>query len=359
MIEAYGNFGSFQQEMYFTLRYGGVPSEMELELPLKGESGAYARLLELLGPKDFGLKLHHKNWSIDDSADATPDDDRIDRAFLDSTTLPLCVQLTLRSKDANFTFYYDCHHADLEERLLDLVGRLRRALGESRAPYLRVLTRDQHGYGTRRIRIEPFTADLARDYNDDLATVDERIRRAIEEEESGLILLHGIPGTGKTSYIKSLLTEYAQQRFIFVPNDFVSSLLKPDFISFLMGQRNCILLIEDAEKVIMARERAGNDSVVSTLLQLTDGLFSDYLNIKIICTFNTDVSRIDQALFRKGRLIAFYEFRELVEEKARIILADNGITTPPERRTLAELYNAGEQTFEESAPRRIGFAAKN
>lgn len=131
-------------------------------------------------------------------------------------------------------------------------------------------------------------------------------------------------------------------------------LLQPGFISFLLTKKDSILVIEDAEKVIMSRNDSGQNSVVSTILQITDGLFSDFLNIKVVCTFNTDVSRIDKALFRKGRMIAFYEFGELSEDKARAVLAEGAAM--PRTRTLAEIFNAGTDNFAESADnKRIGF----
>ena len=58
---------------------------------------------------------------------------------------------------------------------------------------------------------------------------------------------------------------------------------------------------------------------VSALLNITDGLLSDWLNIQLICSFNSDISKIDSALMRKGRLIAKYEFKELEVEKANAL----------------------------------------
>ena len=58
-------------------------------------------------------------------------------------------------------------------------------------------------------------------------------------------------------------------------------------------------MIEDAENILIDRE-AGGSSAVSALLNLTDGLLSDCLNIQIICTFNTDLSKLDRALSVKA-----------------------------------------------------------
>ena len=68
-----------------------------------------------------------------------------------------------------------------------------------------------------------------------------------------MILLHGDPGTGKTTYIKHLIYKFLDKEFIFIQNDFVRDLLKPSFISFLLQNKNAILIIEDAEKVVVTR----------------------------------------------------------------------------------------------------------
>ena len=64
---------------------------------------------------------------------------------------------------------------------------------------------------------------VERFYNDDFLPIHQTIASSIESEDtSGLILLHGSPGTGKTSYIKSLLGAHLESSFIFIPNDFVN-----------------------------------------------------------------------------------------------------------------------------------------
>ena len=48
-------------------------------------------------------------------------------------------------------------------------------------------------------------SDIKKHYNDDFAEVDMRIQACIKENQNGLVLLHGKPGTGKTSYLKNLV----------------------------------------------------------------------------------------------------------------------------------------------------------
>ncbi|MDZ7848138.1 MAG: hypothetical protein U5L96_16060 [Owenweeksia sp.] len=102
---------------------------------------------------------------------------------------------------------------------------------------------------------------------------------------------------------------------------------------------------------------SSSESPVSTLLNISDGLLSDCLNIQIICSFNTDISKIDQALIRKGRLIAKYEFRELEVEKAQLLSQKIGCpTTITQPMTLAEIYNQNEGEYKQREKKSaIGF----
>ncbi|MEI6434184.1 MAG: hypothetical protein WCP32_05010 [Bacteroidota bacterium] len=91
----------------------------------------------------------------------------------------------------------------------------------------------------------------------------------------------------------------------------------------------------------------------------SDRLLSDCLNIQIICSFNTDISKVDSAPMRKGRLIAKYEFKELAIEKAQKLSQKLGfphIFNAPA--TLTAINNQGEKDFEQGRARgQIGFKA--
>jgi hypothetical protein len=152
-------------------------------------------------------------------------------------------------------------------------------------------------------------------YNDDFLPVHQTIlERLHTPNDKGLVLLHGKPGTGKTSYIRYLITE-TEKSVIFLPPNMAASITDPNLINVLIDNPNSVFVIEDAENIIIDRNRSGSSSV-SALLNLADGVLSDCLNIQIVCSFNTDLSRVDSALTRKGRLIAKYEFAELNVAKA-------------------------------------------
>lgn len=201
------------------------------------------------------------------------------------------------------------------------------------------------GIDIRHMKINTVDPGINENYNDDFQNINNTIlRRLSTPDDKGLVLLHGRPGTGKTTYIRYLIG-IVKKRVIFLPPNLAESLTDPTLLSMIVAYPNSILVIEDAENIVIDRENS-RFSAVSALLNLSDGLLSDCLNIQIICSFNTDVSRIDKALMRKGRLIAKYEFQELEADKATLLSARIGkgnVYNAPV--LLTEIYNPEEREY--------------
>lgn len=196
-------------------------------------------------------------------------------------------------------------------------------------------------------------------YNDDFQETHAAIlNRLTGRHGKGLVILHGKPGTGKTSYIR-YLASMVKKKVIFLPPGMAAAITNPGLIELMIDNPNSILVIEDAEQLIMSRE-SNQEAPVSAILNITDGLLSDCLNIQVICSFNTDISRIDPALLRKGRLIARYEFGELSAEKASYLSAKLGFQSDIRMpKTLSDVYNPNDPECCPSEPRKkIGFASK-
>lgn len=172
----------------------------------------------------------------------------------------------------------------------------------------------------------------------------------------GIILLHGDPGTGKTSYIKYLTSLIKEKDVLFVPPSMAEMISEPSIIPFLMEQKNSILIIEDAERIISDREGKGSPAGVSNILNLTDGILGDCLGIQIIATFNMRRENIDQALLRKGRLIAEHKFQKLnIDETNKLLkhLGKDYVAT--ESMALADIYNIDVEVFKTNKQNKVGF----
>jgi hypothetical protein len=194
-------------------------------------------------------------------------------------------------------------------------------------------------------------------YNDDFLPIHQTILKRLQtKNDKGLVLLHGKPGTGKTSYIRYLLTK-SKKKVIFLPPNMAGAITDPGLIKVLIRNPNSIFVIEDAENIVIDRNRNGH-SPVSALLNLADGLLSDCLNIQIICSFNTDLSRVDNALMRKGRLIAEYEFKELEIDKAQALSDKLGFSSVIDMpMVLTDVYNQTETRFQQPVWRKVvGFS---
>ena len=218
---------------------------------------------------------------------------------------------------------------------------------------LYLVAQDQSGFHLNKYHIKPPKSfDVTKQYNDDFEQADKLITEFIEDKSrSGLIILHGEKGTGKTTYIRNIINKHPESKFVFVPSNMIRLLGEPAFGNFLMSLKNDIVILEDCEDVIRTRKSMmSSSSAVSLLLNMGDGLLSDDLELKFICTFNENIQNIDDALLRKGRLACKYEFKELNAEKANALLAEiygdrDPVPTTDKPMTLADIYNYDDEEY--------------
>jgi SpoVK/Ycf46/Vps4 family AAA+-type ATPase len=200
--------------------------------------------------------------------------------------------------------------------------------------------------------------DLALNYGDSFLDIHTKLVDNLNNTTSGLYLFYGAPGTGKSSYIKYLLSAGIDRKIAYIPVGLIDKLTHPDMLPLLMNNKNIILVLEDAEKALLSREISQDSSIVSTILNLTDGFIGQAINISIVATFNTAKDKIDEALLRKGRLRMSHEFKKLPVANCKKIASSLGVNPEhiTEDMSLAEIYNYEEDAnYKAPEERRVGF----
>lgn len=221
---------------------------------------------------------------------------------------------------------------------------------------INLITMQNNNLDNKKITFDKPILHLEKMYNDDFPAFHQKILDILmKKDRSGLHLLYGKPGTGKSTYIRHLCG-LVKKEIVFLPGQMAQNLDNIAMTKYLMDNPNSILVIEDAEELIVSRDQKRNSNL-AMILNITDGILGESLGIQIIATFNTDVQNIDPALKRKGRLKSAYEFKALNPEKANILLGeqDSDYTTNQEM-TLAEIYNISEEEQYKSPTRKaVGF----
>lgn len=204
------------------------------------------------------------------------------------------------------------------------------------------------------IKLPSKDIDLEMNYGEEASDKFKKVVSHLSQNKNGLVLLSGDPGTGKSTFIKYLTTK-TSRKVIYISSAAAEQLTNPDFLSFIMRHRNAVLLLEDAEKVLRSRSSQDNEAI-SNILNITDGILGDCLNIMVIATFNIDRDNIDPALVRKGRLLLEHHFKALPEDAANALLDKMGKGRKASGpMTLAEIYNPDDNFHEEEERRKVGF----
>ncbi len=275
------------------------------------------------------------------------------------------------------TFYFPhetspLYVAELEEKLHEMVKE-HQVKKNTEAPCIGMICKEQNFYVKDfYITKEYNLINSNLHYGAGFEEFHGKLLERFKSDSKGLVLLHGEPGTGKTYYIRNLIRDLISlgKQVIYFPPNMVGHLVSPEIMTFLSNTvidmaeegKSCVLLLEDAEPLLVSRAEGRSDGITN-LLNITDGLLNDMLSIQVIATFNTEMKNIDSALLRPERLIARKEFKKLKKEDAQVLVDSLGIDfTCSDAMTLAEIYSERKQRDiliheydSSSEKKRIGF----
>lgn len=193
-------------------------------------------------------------------------------------------------------------------------------------------------------------------FNEDMP--EDTIQEFIRSKDSGILVFHGKPGCGKTSYIKRLIQTNRNIQFSYLGLDLVQQQEKLRDYVICRQKKDVVIIVEDCEKLLQSRNYGTSTASLSDILNISDGLLGDQTNAKFIFTFNSNLNSIDDAIIRRGRLKCMYEFGPLKGERLKNLAKKLGLELSDEELVnglaLCDLFNYHKPEFKKPE-RKIGF----
>lgn len=354
--------GNFVPKLYFTEKYNLIPNVYEITLS-QDDAIDISKLSEMI-PELFGQNAVIIGQAVYDNETSTSAVDDDEDEFYKGgewvqTSFKLDDEQHHRFWEFNKTGISVLHHEkheDIKKYVDDIRIKLPKIQSKPKAAEIGLIAYD-NGYFTINSKIVKTDLNIEESYNDDFIPVFEDIKKFLNSRSSGLVILNGTKGTGKTTLIRHMCSQHPK-KYRIVTNAIASRLAEPEFMSYLLENKDSVFVLEDCEQILMDRSENTFGGAISNILNMSDGLMSDIFNIKFICTFNADINKIDSALLRKGRCYANYEFKPLSIDKVKALSEKHNLSinvTKP--MTLAEIYNYESTDYDSSAKpkKKIGF----
>jgi len=151
-------------------------------------------------------------------------------------------------------------------------------------------------------------------------SLDEYFKAFMESDESVLVMF-GPPGTGKSTFLRSLILSGNYPSMLAYNKIVVQS--PATLQEFYSRNKLKILAYEDIDTHLGSRE--DGNALMSTILNGAEGIIAHPGKKLIFSTNLESIDKIDPALLRVGRCFDILQFRNLTAEEGSTVLTDMGM----------------------------------
>lgn len=177
------------------------------------------------------------------------------------------------------------------------------------------------------------------------------------ESSANILLLIGPPGTGKTTFIRGLLSHTESSAMV----TYDAAILEKDYLfARFIEDDTSVMVLEDSDAFL--KSRSDGNTMMHRFLNVGDGLVTTKGKKMIFSTNLPSIRDIDSALVRPGRCFDIVTFDTLTLEQADNLAKRLGVSLPvkprgkeTEKYSIAEVFHVQQNQPTATANRKVGF----